>query len=355
MESYALSPSLESELAGDDMHGNLYAPDIFVENGLYMMWYGAQGRDGHDAIHLATSSDGFHWKKYGVVIETGQNNHVNDPSVVKVNGTYYMYYTVAPVDEIDEIWVATSLDGFHWDIHGKVIGQSIAGWDSLKVGRPSVLFMENEFKIWFDGMEKDPVDPTKPKQGTGRHVGYATSVDGLTWEKWLGNPIFNHSGAIDVEYIDGRYVVVEESGGGVLWRVGNNETSFDTHASMLFQKQGTSFDQFGHVTPFILLEGGTWVATYTGAATWSTWNRNRISTWYPILNVTAAMDGSAITPRWAASATRLKWSLDRNSVNSQVTMTFVRGMTMVDQVSMDFPMGESRWIYLPASGTLVAL
>ena len=48
------------------------------------MWYGGQGRDGHDRIHLAESDDGVNWVRRGVVLDNGEANHVNDPSVVKV-------------------------------------------------------------------------------------------------------------------------------------------------------------------------------------------------------------------------------------------------------------------------------
>ncbi len=281
---YVLEPNLEPELAGKK--GNIYAPDILYEDGVYHMWYGGQSSSYHDSILYATSSDGVNWTKYGTVVATGSNNHVNDPSVVKVNGTYYMYYSVAPVREMDEIWLATSKDRVNWDVIGPVIlpDPDIEKWDSLKVGRPSVLYQGGLFKMWFDGAQKDPSDPYAPKPGTGRHVGYAYSVNGINWTKWPANPVFMHSGAIDVEYFDGKYVVVEESGAGVYYRFGANETDFEQGNRLLFAKMGNDFDRYGHVTPFIFIKEGKWVATYTGAATKSTWDRNRIAVWYPQLN-----------------------------------------------------------------------
>lgn len=38
--------------------GNVYAPDVLVEGGVYRMWYGGQGRDGHDRIHQLLAVDG---------------------------------------------------------------------------------------------------------------------------------------------------------------------------------------------------------------------------------------------------------------------------------------------------------
>src|SRR6202042_1907363 len=66
--------------------GNVYAPEVLIDGGLYRMWYGGQGKDGHDRIHLAESKDGRTWTRRGVVIDHGEANHVNDPSIVKVDG-----------------------------------------------------------------------------------------------------------------------------------------------------------------------------------------------------------------------------------------------------------------------------
>ncbi len=33
------------------------------------MWFGGQGRDGHDRIHLDVSADGAQWEQRGVVLE----------------------------------------------------------------------------------------------------------------------------------------------------------------------------------------------------------------------------------------------------------------------------------------------
>ena len=75
--------------------GNLYAPDIIRHGSEYLMFFGGQGKDGHDRIHLATSADGEHWSQQGVVFEVSGANHVNDPSVVVSDGRLFMFYTLA--------------------------------------------------------------------------------------------------------------------------------------------------------------------------------------------------------------------------------------------------------------------
>ncbi|MHA1821335.1 MAG: hypothetical protein ACTSU2_08290 [Promethearchaeota archaeon] len=283
LEQPILIPELDSEMAGEN--GNLYAPEIIYEDNIYKMWYGAQNDDGHDQIHYAVSHDGVHWQKVGVAIPNNNNNHVNDPSVVKVNGTYYMFYTTAITAENDVISLATSKNGLNWTIIGNVFMPSAVGnWDSFKVGRPSVIYEDNMFKMWYDGMEADPNDPSQIKSGTGRHVGFATSYNGINWTRYDKNPIFLNGGAVDVEKIGGQYLLVEESGQGTLWGYGNNETDISIQG-FLFNKTNLAWDKFGHVTPFILKINGTIRAIYVGVTTDKCWCQNRIGVWYPHLKI----------------------------------------------------------------------
>ena len=177
----------DSEIA-PHREGNVYAPDGLVEGGVQRMWYGGQGRDGHDRIHLAESRDGKTWGRKGVVLDNGEANHVNDPSLVKVGGTYFLYYTRAVAGVVDEIALANSKDGIAWEPKGVVLKPGREGeWDSLLVGRPSVLHENGTFKMWYDGRKDLP--PGSPAEGvpksptSSRSVGYATSNDGIHWTK----------------------------------------------------------------------------------------------------------------------------------------------------------------------------
>ena len=356
--NFVLEPTLENEMAGDK--GNIYAPDILFEDGVYHLWYGGQSRSGHDSILYATSADGVRWTKYGTVIPTGTNNHVNDPSVVKVNGTYYMYYTVAPIREMDEICLATSKDRVNWDIIGPVVlpDSDVEKWDSLKVGRPSVIYEGGLFKMWFDGIQRDLNDAYAPKPGTGRHVGYAYSTNGINWTKWPSNPVFLHTGAIDVEFFDGKYVVVEESGAGVYYRFGTNETEFEQSNRQLFVKMGNDMDRFGHVTPFIFIKDGKWVATYTGAATKSTWDRNRIAVWYPQINGTSKtqnITGASMTLRpWANSLNQAIFNFTTRA-SVEYTLSVSNASTIISTSTETIRQGTVRYYFNQYNKTLIKI
>ena len=260
--------------------GNAYAPEIVLEDGAYLMWYGAQGRDGHDRILLAESADGLAWETKGVALDHGSANHVNDPSVVKVGDTFFMYYTRAPVDIRDEIALATSADGVTWKAQGTVFRPGADGaWDSLLVGRPSVLHEDGRFRMWYDGRRDLPVGaPAEgvPKSDRSvRAVGYAESVDGLTWIRPQAEPVFGEdAGGVHVVRIGATLVMTFESREGTRLATSPDGLTWQSQG-LLVDRSGADVDRFGHVTPFLLVEPES-VVLFAGAASSASWDHNRI-------------------------------------------------------------------------------
>lgn len=260
--------------------GNAYAPEILLHNGIYRMWYGAQGRDGHDRILLAESPDGLAWEPKGMVLDHGSAHHVNDPSVVKVGDTFFMYYTRAPVDVRDEIALATSADGVTWQERKTVLGPGEDGaWDSLLVGRPSVLYENGHFRMWYDGRRDLPTGAPAagvPKSDRSvRAVGYAESVDGLTWTRPQAEPVFGEdAGGVHVVRIGDTLVMTAESREGTRLASSTDGLAWKSEG-LLAERSGADIDRFGHVTPFLLVEPES-ISLFAGAASSASWDRNRI-------------------------------------------------------------------------------
>ena len=114
----------------DDWNGEewIQAPYVFKENDLYYMVYGGHRTEsGECQICLATSKDGREFTRHSNAL--GQSRlfvgpgQARDPMVIKVNGTYYCYYTgnahdIAKKgpqpDQIGRIYCNTSPDLLHW-------------------------------------------------------------------------------------------------------------------------------------------------------------------------------------------------------------------------------------------------
>jgi sucrose-6-phosphate hydrolase SacC (GH32 family) len=261
----------------------VYAPDILIENGLYRMWFGGQGKDGHDRIQLAESPDGRSWHQRGVVLEDPTANHVNDPSVVKRGDKYFMYYTLAATDIRDDIALATSNDGIHWTKQGLVLQPSPSGsWDSLLVGRPSVLVEGDRFRMWYDGRKDLP--PGAPAQGvptsvnSTRAVGYAESRDGLHWTRTMTEPVFgNGAGGVHVVHLHHNYAMLYESWSGTQLATSKDGITWNAKGTWV-STTGMEVDRFGHVTPFLLTDSAvTPIALFVGAACNGSWDHNVIA------------------------------------------------------------------------------
>lgn len=267
-------PSAAHPIQGAD---NVYAPSVLRRNGQWWMWYGAQGSDGHDRIFVAQSADLVSWQKWpsftnpAPVIDNGTANHVNDPSVVEVQGQLYMAYTVAEVGIDDRVHWASSTDGLSWTTHGEIIGLGPAGaWDHTKIGRPSLTYdaETEQFVIWYDGQ----------LAGSGRHTGIATSPDGVTWTKHPANPVLLNQGAVDVSRFEDLYVLLSEGFGGTHLFV--SATGFDwQYRGLVLGLSGSAYDAFGQVTPHLVYDptSGAPVALLYGGASDGCWCKNRVS------------------------------------------------------------------------------
>ena len=256
---------------------NVYAPDLHDFAGVRVMWYGGQGADGHDRIFVAWSQDGMQWRKWPTdsapapVLDTGSSNHVNDPSVVRVVDTWRMYYTDAPVAENDEIWLAesTKLTGFS-KVQRVLEKGPASAWDAEKVGRPSVLFEGGVYRMWYDGTAKGH-----------RHVGLATSTDGVHFVRAPQNPIFRDAGAVDVKRVGTVYVMLREAGDGTYYATSTDGICW-VDRGKLFGSSGGAYDKYGQVTPALEMDGDKIRAIWFGGASVREWNRNRIAAAFPV-------------------------------------------------------------------------
>lgn len=105
---------------------------------------------------------------------------VKSPSVVLFKDTLRMWYDGSPVKGFDdrlEIGYAWSLDnGLTWQRHpdNPVLSPREDEWDAPQVTFPVVLADGNVLRMWYGGGDF---------LGTGQRIGYATSTDGVNWNR----------------------------------------------------------------------------------------------------------------------------------------------------------------------------
>jgi sucrose-6-phosphate hydrolase SacC (GH32 family) len=110
---------------------------------------------------------------------------VQSPSVILDGSTYKMWYTGTDTTGtgFSQIGYATSLDGITWTKYNgnPVLDVTASDWDSNRVGGEEVIKDGATYKMWYTGSNASNI---------GR-IGYATSPDGITWTKYVSNPVLN--------------------------------------------------------------------------------------------------------------------------------------------------------------------
>ncbi len=171
--------------------GTYFDMTMLQEDGKYKMWFSWHRKR---SIAYTESKDGINWSEPQVVLasnrDSGWENEVNRPGIVKRDGVYHLWYT-GQVWHDDwsksRSWIgyATSTDGIHFERKSdKPVLTAEAGWErELTVMIPNVEWDADAklYKMWYSGGETHEPDA----------VGYATSPDGLVWTKYKNNPIFS--------------------------------------------------------------------------------------------------------------------------------------------------------------------
>jgi len=178
------SPGVVAAGSGDAPYN--YAPSVLWDGGRYRMWWCSQlgiANPPGDDILLAESAsmdgpfvgpDG----TGGTPIFSGSFTgfdavHTCDPSVIKVNGTYYMYYTGAAGDHAhgNAIGLATSPDGRVWTRANGGLPLVTPSLDVRRdntygAGQPSALYLAGYFYLMFT----DTTGQAAGRNGAGQFV-----------------------------------------------------------------------------------------------------------------------------------------------------------------------------------------
>ena len=186
------------------------------------IWYGAgiPERDSSDNVYYIECSDlseGFSKPKrivtddstgYKLVDPTGklkssdeQIGYGGDPSVIKVNGTYYMYFSAlenglddGTYTHWNKVYVATSTDSKLWTVAGVAVDCHTGGVLGYGAGGPSVVYKDGEFWLYYYTQAPDYRYPDEP-------CGFVLkkSTDGVNFGK--GIELNTSMSALDVKYI----------------------------------------------------------------------------------------------------------------------------------------------------------
>ena len=165
-------------------YGTCFDIAVLKESEGYRMWVSWRPKQ---SIALVESKDGFHWSEPPRVVlgprtESGWEDDVNRPTVVKRGDTYELWYT-GQAKGHSWIGYATSPNGVAWQrMSPKPVLSPDEPWEKVALMCPHVLWDSQLriYRMWYSGGEQ--YEPNA--------IGYATSPDGQHWKKYGSNPVF---------------------------------------------------------------------------------------------------------------------------------------------------------------------
>ncbi|MGD8777546.1 MAG: hypothetical protein PVH88_01135 [Ignavibacteria bacterium] len=184
---YSGNPVLDLGASGEWDDYDVAHPSIIYNGTYYEMWFGGYDGSNH-SIGYATSTDGINWSKYSgnPVLNYGDSGEWDDyiasPSVIYDGTSYEMWYSGYDGSNY-RIGYASSQDGINWTKYSgnPVMNLGTSGeWDDQSVSYPSVIYNGTHYEMWYTGYD-----------GTNCRIGYATSTDGINWSKNSGNPVLD--------------------------------------------------------------------------------------------------------------------------------------------------------------------
>jgi len=218
-------------------------PHVMRDGGLLKMWFTtANATPPHDLRSAyAESDDGLTWRLVDdAAIQptagTFDGNGVETVSVARDGDKLVAYYTGdEPPDGSIRFAIgrAVSTDGIAWEKHATPVIAPALAWEqpfceddacTKRIGgplEPSVIFDGSTYRMWYAALGALGEVPSF-------RVGYATSADGITWER-RADPVFTAgpAGTWDEVLVSHTNVVADPGGGYHLFYFGS---SFADHA-----------------------------------------------------------------------------------------------------------------------------
>lgn len=182
---FSSTPIMLPDPASDWETNNIFNPGVIHHNGLFHMFYRAQGLDWISRIGYAVSADGIHWNRMRqpvlAPLDESDSRGVEDPRVTEIDGQFYMAYT-AYGTAIPEAAAPTHLGGGIQPMIAR--SRNLVTWE--RIG-PLVTGEDNKDHILF------------PRRINGRYVAFhrrapqvwlAESPDLRRWPEDMMRPVF---------------------------------------------------------------------------------------------------------------------------------------------------------------------
>lgn len=145
-----------------------------------------------------------------------------------------------------------------WNNNPVFSGTGSDTWDQKIRERGYILHEDGVYYMWYTGY--------KGNESAEKHLGLATSPDGLTWTKYKDNPIYDSGWVEDMSVIkhDGTYFMFAEGRGDTAHlMISTDRINWEEKGPLDIRKSnGEPLGKGAFGTPAIWYEGGVWYLFY---------------------------------------------------------------------------------------------
>ncbi|MDX2413858.1 MAG: T9SS type A sorting domain-containing protein [Bacteroidales bacterium] len=232
----------------EEWEGEFTSPcSVIYSDSIYHMWYWAGTHYENESIGYATSPDGIRWTKYtsNPVLKVGpegawDDHFIHPCTVLLVDSIFHMWYaghTGLDLESNYRTGHATSPDGVNWskNTNNPVMVQGQEGeWDELWVIATSVLHDGDNYQMWYEGGGYG-------SKGWCIRAGHAISPDGVNWMKDSLNPVLSPEYEWEGNMVPGPMVLFDGFNYN-MWYAGGNSIAWETGYAT--SKDGSSWEKY---------------------------------------------------------------------------------------------------------------
>ena len=165
----------------------VFNPAVIEKDSKYVMLYRAQDRAGTSRLGYASSDDGVHFTRRSAPVLSPEADYekdggVEDPRLVKIEGTYYLTYTGYNKKDA-QLCLATSTDLQNWTRKGVILPAYKGKWNVGWTKSGAILNEKINGKYWMYFMAD-----AKDRSG---QMGIAYSDDLIRWTEALDHPVLS--------------------------------------------------------------------------------------------------------------------------------------------------------------------
>jgi predicted GH43/DUF377 family glycosyl hydrolase len=233
-------------------YGTCFDISVLKEGDRYRMWLSWRPKQ---SLAVVESQNGFEWSGPPRIVlsprkETGWEDDINRPVVLKREDGYHLWYT-GQAKGHSAIGYVTSPDGIAWKrMSDRPVLSPDKPWEEAIVMCPHVLWdaQARIFRMWYSG----------GGQWEPYAIGYATSLDGLHWTKHPANPVFAPDPRLSWEQHKVAGCQVERQGDWYVMFYIGYRTEFHAQIGLARSRDGITHWQRHPANPIIRPGKGQW-------------------------------------------------------------------------------------------------